>query len=111
MHASFSILTTAMPVGLCSYSSVAQSKDLRDIELRRLFEPTSAELRQERAGRVYLYDRLKEADIDRARRAKKTEKDRSFVGTFGSRCAFLFPRWTPSRRAPSHATRSPRRII
>ena len=68
MHASLFILTTAMAVGLGSVSGAAQSKDLRDIELRRLFEPTSAELRQERSGRVYIYDGLKEADIDRAMR-------------------------------------------
>jgi hypothetical protein len=52
-----------------------QAKDLRDIELRRLFEPTPAELRQERAGRVYIYDGLKEADIERAMREQYTRLD------------------------------------
>ena len=68
MHASLFILTTAVAVELGSVSAAAQSKDLRDIELRRLFEPTSAELRQERSGRVYIYDGLKEADVERAMR-------------------------------------------
>ncbi len=68
MHASLSILITAVAVGLWSFGAAAQSKDLRDIELRRLFEPTDAELGQERAGRVYIYDGLKETDIDRAMR-------------------------------------------
>ena len=68
MHTSIFILTTAMALGLGSASAAAQGKDLRDIELRRLFEPTPAELRQEQSGRVYIYDGLKEADIDRAMR-------------------------------------------
>ena len=66
MHTSIFILTTAVAVGLGSVSGAAQSKDLRDVELRRLFQPTSAELRQEQSSRVYIYDGLKEADIDRA---------------------------------------------
>jgi hypothetical protein len=45
---------------------LAQAKDLRDIELRRLFEPTPAEVRAEQQGRVYIYEGLKEEDIARA---------------------------------------------
>ena len=44
----------------------AQARDLRDIELRRLLEPTPAEVRAEQEGRIYIYDGLKEEDIARA---------------------------------------------
>ena len=37
--------------------------DVRDAQLRRLFEPTPADLRQEQAGRVYIYEGLTDADI------------------------------------------------
>jgi hypothetical protein len=40
--------------------------EVRDIELRRLFEPTAAELRAERAGKIYIYEGLKESDVARA---------------------------------------------
>ena len=45
---------------------LVHAKDLRDIELRRLFEPTPSELRAERAGRIYIYEGLKEDDIVKA---------------------------------------------
>jgi hypothetical protein len=70
-----SILIAAMAIGIVFLSATAQAKDLRDIELRRLFEPTRAELRQERAGRVYIYDGLKEADIERAMREQFSRLD------------------------------------
>jgi hypothetical protein len=40
--------------------------DARDIDLRRLFEPTPAELQQERAGRIYIYEGLTNREIERA---------------------------------------------
>ncbi len=40
--------------------------DLRSIELRRLFEPTASELHAEAAGRVYIYEGLRDSDIARA---------------------------------------------
>lgn len=49
-------------------SAPAQAKDLRDIELRRLFEPRPAEVRAEQEGRIYIYEGLKEEDIARAMR-------------------------------------------
>ena len=52
--------------GLVLVAPLAHAKDLRDIELRRLFEPTPSELRAERAGRIYIYEGLKEDDIVRA---------------------------------------------
>jgi hypothetical protein len=47
-------------------SPLARAADLRDTELRRLFEPTAAELRAEQAGRIYIYEGLQQADIARA---------------------------------------------
>jgi hypothetical protein len=40
--------------------------DTRAIELRRLLEPTPAELRSEASGRVYIYEGLRESDIAQA---------------------------------------------
>lgn len=47
-----SILIAAMAIGIVFLCATAQAKDLRDIELRRLFEPTPSQLRQEQAGPV-----------------------------------------------------------
>ncbi|MGB5832809.1 MAG: hypothetical protein WBG92_12570 [Thiohalocapsa sp.] len=40
--------------------------DVSEIELRRLLEPTPSELAQEAAGRIYIYDGLRDTDIDLA---------------------------------------------
>ncbi len=62
-----SILFASISAGpLLLINPVAQARDLRDIELRRLLEPTAAEVRAEHAGRVYIYDGLQETDIARA---------------------------------------------
>jgi hypothetical protein len=50
-------LATASPV---------LAADVRQIELRRLFEPTPAELRAEQAGRIYIYEDLRDTDVARA---------------------------------------------
>ena len=52
--------------GLLLLGRDARAADLRDIELRRLFEPTPAELRAERSGRIYIYEGLRESDVARA---------------------------------------------
>jgi hypothetical protein len=57
------LLLTSVFAGSLLISPLGQATDLRDIELRRLFEPTPAELRAEQAGRVYIYEGLQEADI------------------------------------------------
>lgn len=51
---------------LIAAGPLAAADGLRDIELRRLFEPTPAELRAEQAGRIYIYDGLRDTDIERA---------------------------------------------
>jgi hypothetical protein len=84
-----SSLIASMAIGAVCLSSTVQAKDLRDIELRRLFEPTPAELRQERAGRVYIYDGLKEADIERAMREQYSRLD-----------SMMFIRVKPTPEAP-----------
>jgi len=40
--------------------------DLTQIEQRRLFSPTPAELRAEAGGRIYIYEGLSESDVARA---------------------------------------------
>ncbi len=40
--------------------------DVRDIELRRLFDPTQSEMNAERSGRIYIYEGLRDVDVKRA---------------------------------------------
>lgn len=40
--------------------------DVSEIERRRLFEPSPGELRAEAAGRVYIYEGLRDTDVERA---------------------------------------------
>lgn len=40
--------------------------DVRNIELRRLFEPTPSELQAERSGRIFIYEGLTDRDVDNA---------------------------------------------
>lgn len=47
-------------------ASPVLAADVRQIELRRLFEPTSSELRAEQAGRIYIYEDLRDTDVERA---------------------------------------------
>ena len=44
----------------------ALAADVSEIERRRLFEPSKAELRAEADGRIYIYDGLRETDIAHA---------------------------------------------
>jgi hypothetical protein len=40
--------------------------DVREIELRRLFEPTPAELQSEAKGRIFIYEGLRDTDVEQA---------------------------------------------
>jgi hypothetical protein len=44
----------------------ALAEGVPDIELRRLFDPTEAELASEAEGRIYIYDGLTDVDVQRA---------------------------------------------
>lgn len=60
--------TTKYLVG-CAFafsSCVVTATDVREIELRRLFEPSAGELQDEANGRTYIYDGLRDTDIERA---------------------------------------------
>jgi hypothetical protein len=46
--------------------SAVSAADVREIELRRLFAPAPAELASETAGRIYIYDGLRDTDVERA---------------------------------------------
>jgi hypothetical protein len=48
------------------WSGTVAATDVSDIELRRLFEPTQAELAAEEQGRIYIYDGLRDVDVQRA---------------------------------------------
>ena len=45
-----------------------REEGVRDIDLRRLFEPTEAEREEEATGRIYIYDGLRDIDVERAMR-------------------------------------------
>jgi hypothetical protein len=47
-------------------TTAGSADELRDIELRRLFDPTPAELRAEQAAGIYIYDGLRDTDIEHA---------------------------------------------
>lgn len=51
---------------LCCTTTTAFAEDIRDIQMRRLLEPTQAELAQERKGRIYIYESLTNQDISQA---------------------------------------------
>jgi hypothetical protein len=51
---------------LFSTPTIAPADQLRDIQLRRLLEPSQDELTQERNGRIYIYESLTNHDIQRA---------------------------------------------
>ncbi len=51
---------------LLAMTTSALAEDLRDIELRRLFDPTEAEVASEAEGRIYIYDGLTDVDVQRA---------------------------------------------
>ena len=59
-------MLAAALAGLLLLGRDAWAADVRDIELRRLFEPTPAELRAERSGRIYIYEGLLESDVAHA---------------------------------------------
>jgi hypothetical protein len=47
-------------------SCIVAAADVSTIELRRLFDPTEAELAAEAEGRIYIYDGLTDRDVQRA---------------------------------------------
>jgi len=60
------VRTAVAGLTLVAVTGTAFAVDVSEIERRRLFEPTQAELQQEAAGRIYVYDGLSDADIARA---------------------------------------------
>ena len=46
--------------------SVADESGVAEIDLRRLLEPTASELAQEQEGRIYIYEGLRDIDIEHA---------------------------------------------
>lgn len=53
---------------LCALATPTTATELRDIELRRLFEPTPAEVSAEESGRIFIYEGLRDVDVARAMR-------------------------------------------
>lgn len=53
-------------VSLTAWLGTAGAADVSEIELRRLFDPTQAELAAESEGRIYIYDGLTDIDVQRA---------------------------------------------
>jgi hypothetical protein len=57
---------------ICVFSAItavpasAGDDDIAAIELRRLLEPTPSEIAQEEAGRIYIYDGLRDKDVEQA---------------------------------------------
>ena len=51
---------------LVGVSAGAFAVDVSEIEKRRLFDPTPAELQAEESGRIYIYEGLRDIDVARA---------------------------------------------
>ncbi len=51
---------------LLAMSTGSLAVDVSGIELRRLFDPTPAELQAEASGRIYIYEGLRDIDVERA---------------------------------------------
>lgn len=66
MARSLNPLYPAAVAGLLWAGPLGAADDVRDIQMRRLLEPTDAELAQEREGRIYIYESLTHQDIERA---------------------------------------------
>lgn len=79
IHSSLARLCRVVLGGLLIVASTATTADnaktdntkadndgISAIELRRLLEPTPAEIVQEEQGRIYIYDGLRDTDIERA---------------------------------------------
>jgi hypothetical protein len=64
----FSGLTLIHPllIVLPCATVAAAAADVSDIELRRLFNPTASELVAEAKGGIYIYEGLRDTDIQRA---------------------------------------------
>ena len=59
-------MRTACVILLAAACSAVSASDVREIELRRLFAPAPAELAAEAAGRIYIYEGLRDTDVERA---------------------------------------------
>ena len=57
------LLRCLMLYSLCSLTFAG---DLYEIEKRRLFSPTPGELASEERGQIYIYDGMRDVDIERA---------------------------------------------
>ena len=60
------ILPSNLPTRTVIATAAKGATDVSEIERRRLFEPTSGELRAEAAGRIYIYEGLRDTDVERA---------------------------------------------
>ena len=47
-------------------ASAWSAETIRDIELRRLFEPSASEVQAEHSGRIFIYEGLRDTDVVRA---------------------------------------------
>jgi hypothetical protein len=50
----------------CATAAASAAADVSEIELRRLFEPTASELAVEARGGIYIYEGLRDIDVQRA---------------------------------------------
>ncbi|RKT45141.1 hypothetical protein BDD21_2558 [Thiocapsa rosea] len=59
-------LTRPLLVAFSCASVAAAAADVSDIELRRLFEPSTSERAAEAEGKIYIYEGLRDIDVQRA---------------------------------------------
>ena len=83
--------TTIIPIAAALFSAGVSAADVSEIELRRLFDPKPAELAAEASGRIYIYEGLRDIDIQRA---------------LGSDIMMCFDECTPYPSTREYATRA-----
>ena len=59
-------IVTLIAITLLFNTPSVAAADVAEIEQRRLFAPTASELASENEGRIYIYDGLRDSDIERA---------------------------------------------
>jgi hypothetical protein len=62
------LCTSGWGLGVFSWTAAvaADESSVAEIELRRLLEPTESEIAQEQKGRIYIYEGLRDIDVEHA---------------------------------------------
>jgi hypothetical protein len=66
LHGFFACACALVSFIWTSAVAAVEETGVAEIELRRLLEPTKSEIAQEQKGRIYIYEGLRDIDVERA---------------------------------------------